>query len=54
MPLTLPSPRAQLDYWRSLPWPQRMELLRLWGHRVGMYTVLNLLDDPAWLALMFC
>lgn len=54
MRLILPSTRVQMDYWLSLPWPQRLALLRLWGHRVGMFTVLNLLDDPAWLALMFC
>ena len=28
--------------------------LELWVYRVGGYVVLNVLDDPAWLALMFC
>jgi len=28
--------------------------LTLWFYRVGGYLVLNVLDDPAWLALMFC
>jgi hypothetical protein len=28
--------------------------IQLWGYRVGGYVVLNVLDDPAWLALMFC
>jgi hypothetical protein len=28
--------------------------LELWAYRVGGYVVLNVLDDPAWLALMFC
>jgi hypothetical protein len=25
-----------------------------WFYRVGAYLVNNVLDDPAWLALMFC
>lgn len=25
-----------------------------WLYRVGGFVVLNLLDDPAWLALIFC
>lgn len=25
-----------------------------WTYRLGGYVVLNLLEDPAWLALMFC
>ncbi len=28
--------------------------LQLWGYRVGGFIVMNVLDDPAWLALMFC
>jgi len=27
---------------------------RLWAYQVGSYAILNLLDDPAWLALIFC
>lgn len=27
---------------------------RLWTYQIGSYAILNLLDDPAWLALMFC
>lgn len=26
----------------------------LWYYQVGSYAILNLLDDPAWLALIFC
>jgi hypothetical protein len=26
----------------------------LWAYRVGGFIVLNVLDDPAWLALIFC
>jgi hypothetical protein len=28
--------------------------LQVWAYRVGGYLVVNVLDDPAWLALMFC
>ena len=27
---------------------------QLWFYQLGSYAILNLLDDPAWLALMFC
>jgi hypothetical protein len=32
---------------------QRLQL-HAWAYRVGAFVVLNVLDDPAWLALMFC
>jgi len=25
-----------------------------WVYRVGAYLLINVIDDPAWLALMFC
>jgi hypothetical protein len=25
-----------------------------WGYRLGAFVILNVLDDPAWLALIFC
>jgi hypothetical protein len=31
-----------------------MTLLEGWTYRFGIYGAINLLDDPAWLALMFC
>jgi hypothetical protein len=30
------------------------ESLRYWAYRVMDWVALHLLDDPAWLALMFC
>jgi hypothetical protein len=27
---------------------------QLWIYRVGGYLLINVVDDPAWLALMFC
>ena len=29
-------------------------LAEFWVYRAGGFIVLNVLDDPAWLALMFC
>lgn len=25
-----------------------------WAYRIGAYLLINVIDDPAWLALMFC
>ena len=30
------------------------EQLELWTYRLGIFFILNVLDDPAWLAMMFC
>jgi len=27
---------------------------QLWVYRIGGYLLINVIDDPAWLALMFC
>jgi hypothetical protein len=35
------------------PWTRR-DRLTLWFYRVGAYVLPNLLDEPAWLALIFC
>ena len=31
-----------------------MELLQFWLYRIGAYLLINVMDDPAWLALMLC
>jgi hypothetical protein len=31
-----------------------IELAEYWTYRLGAFVVLNILDDPAWLALIFC
>ena len=28
--------------------------VQLWLYRIGGYLLINFIDDPAWLALMFC
>ena len=38
----------------SLTSPDLPARLEFWFYRVGGYLMLNVLDDPAWLALMFC
>ena len=34
--------------------PELPDSLALWFYRAGDYLMRNALDDPAWLALMFC
>jgi hypothetical protein len=36
--------------------PQSAAIARLqfWFYRIGGYLLLNVMDEPAWLALMFC
>lgn len=38
----------------SLISPELAALAELWFYRAGHYFVTSILDDPAWLALMFC
>lgn len=38
----------------SLISPEVWQLGELWFYRVGGFVLLNVIDDPAWLALMFC
>ena len=34
--------------------PEALRLGEFWFYRVGGFVLLIVLDDPAWLALMFC
>lgn len=34
--------------------PDIRDRLELWLYRIGTYLLINVMDDPAWLALMFC
>jgi hypothetical protein len=38
----------------SLISPEFQATLTLWFYRTGNFFVTSVLDDPAWLALMFC
>ncbi|WP_157900040.1 hypothetical protein [Rhodoferax koreensis] len=39
---------------RGAPWPEWREALAFLGYSLGNYLVLNVVEDPAWLALAFC
>lgn len=43
-----------LRQFRYAPWSERRELLHAWVYRFGIYAALNIIDEPAWLALIFC
>ena len=48
---------ALLQGSRRLPAVAAMDVLEqveYWIYRLGGFVALNLLDDPAWLALIFC
>ena len=34
--------------------PDQLDQAEFWFYRIGGYLIQNVLDDPAWLALMFC
>ena len=38
----------------SDPSSAAMERLQFWFYRIGGYLLLNVIDEPAWLALLFC
>jgi len=39
---------------QTLAWPGLKVHAELWLYRIGGYLLINVMDDPAWLALMFC
>ena len=43
-----------LRHFQHAPWPERRELLNAWLYRFGIFAALNFIDEPAWLALIFC
>ncbi|MDB5893244.1 MAG: hypothetical protein JWQ88_775 [Rhodoferax sp.] len=51
----LPRP-AFLPVWpaRGAPWAEWREAFAFTGYGVGNYLLLNVVEDPAWLALAFC
>ncbi|MFT3849317.1 MAG: hypothetical protein QM739_11800 [Propionivibrio sp.] len=42
--------------WRhgGMSFDELMFCAELWMYQISCYAILNLLDDPAWLALIFC
>ena len=52
-----PHPAAVQPRWQAFAhasWAGRLDMLQAWVYRFGIYAALNFLDEPAWLALMFC
>lgn len=49
-----PPPLLALDLFIASGWNDRLALLQCWCYRFSAYGAIHLLDDPAWLALMFC
>lgn len=39
---------------RPMNWTEFSAQLEFWALRIGSYLLLSFMDDPAWLALMFC
>ncbi|MDB5846792.1 MAG: hypothetical protein JWP29_544 [Rhodoferax sp.] len=39
---------------RGAPWAEWREALVYTGYSLGSYLLLNVVEDPAWLALAFC
>ena len=39
---------------RGAPWAEWREALAFTGYSVASYLLLNVVEDPAWLALAFC
>ena len=35
-------------------WVELSPRLELWGYRISTFVLLNTIDDPAWMAMMFC
>ena len=38
----------------AMRWADMTVTVELWAYRFGGFVVQHVLDDPAWLALMFC
>lgn len=52
---TLPfMPSILLDLSAKQKLPDIKDRLELWIYRISAYLLINVIDDPAWLALMFC
>jgi len=40
--------------WAGMSWRDFAFRLKYWEVHIGSYLMLTLIDDPAWLAFMFC
>lgn len=39
---------------RPRTWSEKSLVAQFWTYRLAAYLLLNVVDDPAWLALVFC
>ena len=56
VPIDVPIPGIQTPSVPSGPrtWSEKSLLAKFWTYRLAAYLLLNVVDDPAWLALVFC
>jgi len=43
----------RLQMW-PVEWLSERPFIEFWVYRASAYVLLNVVEDPAWLALMFC
>jgi hypothetical protein len=49
-----PLNRERLSSGLNMNWSDLASRLEFWGLRIGGYLLVSFIDDPAWLAFMFC
>ncbi len=54
MPSISFKPQLHARHLLGLPWPQRLDALQWWTYQLGAYLAIHLLEDPAWMAFIFC
>ena len=56
VPIAVSIPDIQTPSAPSRPrtWSEKSLVAQFWTYRLAAYLLLNVVDDPAWLALVFC
>ena len=54
MPTAAPATTPFMSSTSIEPSFDKKDRVELWLYRIGAYLLINVIDDPAWLALMFC
>ena len=49
-----PTPQSPIGRSEPLTWADKRLTALFWSYRLSSYLLLNLVEDPAWLALIFC
>jgi hypothetical protein len=50
----IPDLHAQVPPREPRSWTEKALTAQFWTYRLGAYLMLNVVEDPAWLALIFC